>query len=162
MNIRQERFADLVASGMAAAPAYIEAGFKVSPDVAKANASRLLANASVRARVDELRAKASEKAEMKRSDLVALLSAAITTPIGQIDENHALAQEVVIETSGRRRVKSMGKIEAARLLCEILGWKSPEQHVVEAKPSTLESLQERARFVRSGLNLAHREAGHAS
>ena len=163
MNIRQERFAELVAGGMAGGPAYIEAGYKVPPPLAKANACRLLTNANVTARIEELRAIASEKSEFKRADLVRFLVSVLQTPVSDIDANSPLAQEITTDTIGeatiRNRVKMMGKIEAARLLVDIMGWREPEQVVVETGPKALAGIKERAERVASALNLrAHLQA----
>ncbi|MCX6878706.1 MAG: hypothetical protein NTW21_33570 [Verrucomicrobia bacterium] len=163
MNIRQDRFAELVAGGMAGGPAYVEAGFKVSPTVAKANACRLLTNANVAARIKELRSKAAGKSEFKRADMVRFLVSVLQTPVGEIDANSPLAQEVTIDTIGeatiRKRVKMMGKIECARLLVDIMGWKAPDQMTLETGPKTLAAVKERAERVASALDLqAHLRA----
>lgn len=160
LNSRQEAFAQLVASGMPATPAYIEAGYKVSTKVAGTNGPRMLDFAGVAARIKELRAKASENSEYKRADLVKLLVSVLQTPVGNVDEKHVLAQDVTSDTIGeatiRKRVKMMGKIEAARLLVDMMGWKAPEHHVVETGPKTLAGVKERAERVASVLNLRAR------
>jgi hypothetical protein len=46
----------------------------------------------------------------------------------------------------------MGKTDAARLLCDMMGWKEPEQHVVETGPKTLEAVRERAKAMGSPLS----------
>ena len=60
-NQRHERFAQLVATGESGAGAYGEV-YGRKGAVADANASRLLRNAKVRARIAELQQKAAEKA----------------------------------------------------------------------------------------------------
>lgn len=78
-NARHERFAQLVVSGKAQATAYLEAGFKGSESAARANAARLIATDSVRARVSELQRKGEAKAlvtrEMVITGLLALAQA---------------------------------------------------------------------------------------
>jgi phage terminase small subunit len=81
LSEQQERFCQLIAQGKNQTDAYMEAGYKVkSPEVARANASRLLTNANIDARVMELRHKAAEKAEIDLAWLinkgVAILEAA--------------------------------------------------------------------------------------
>lgn len=57
LSEQQERFCQLIVQGKNQTDAYMEAGYKVkSPEVARANASRLLTNANVEARIAELRA----------------------------------------------------------------------------------------------------------
>lgn len=176
LNIRQERFAEFVARGMPDSQAYIEAGYTKSRKNAEANAWRVKENDGVKVRVAEIRAKDSLREEFTREDLVRHLVAVITTPISRIDKDSPLVQEmtedvigggnrgtlkrgkaasgneVIEETIVRRKFKVMGKLESARLLCEIKGWKEPEQLVVETGPKTLEALEERAKNVVSALD----------
>ena len=57
LSEQQERFCQLIVQGKNQTDAYMEAGYKCKgPDVAKVNASRLLTNANIVARVAELRA----------------------------------------------------------------------------------------------------------
>lgn len=58
---QHEAFAQNLAKGMAQYDAYMAAGYKAKGNAAKVNASRLLTNANVRARVTELTEKAAEK-----------------------------------------------------------------------------------------------------
>ena len=41
-------------------------------------------------------------------------------------------------------LKHLGESEAARLLCEMMGWKEPEKITVDAGPNTLDAIRERA------------------
>jgi hypothetical protein len=155
LNVRQERFTELIASGMPATSAYLAAGYLVSKEVAKANASKLLTNSNVKSKIAEIRASEAQKSEFKREDMVRFLVSVLQTPVGELDASSPLAQEVSLVTVGkttRKRVKTMGKIECARLLCEIMGWKSPEQLVVENRPRAIESIKERAANVASALD----------
>lgn len=70
-NHRHERFAQLIADGLSGAEAYREAGYQVSANVSSVNASRLLKDAKVSARVAELqadRAKAVSEATAKAAE----------------------------------------------------------------------------------------------
>ncbi len=156
MNIRHERFAELVASGVPAVRAYTEAGYSNKGKNAEANATRLMANDGVKSRIAEFRAKSSAKLELKREDLARHLMNAVRTPIGEVDENSPLAQEYTIDREGRKRVKMIGKIECARLLCELMGWKEPEKHEVHAGPSNLDAIRERAKSIVSALDRSGR------
>lgn len=62
-NARHEQFAVGVASGMPATKAYIAAGY--APKAAESNASRLMGNDKVKARIAELRREISQKAVAK-------------------------------------------------------------------------------------------------
>jgi len=68
-NARHESFAQALAKGKTADEAYVLAGFKAN----RGNAARLNANESIRNRVQELQAKAAEKAEWTAADRLAAL-----------------------------------------------------------------------------------------
>lgn len=59
-NQRHERFAQHVANGASATQAYVDAGY--SEGGAEANASRLIANDKVAARIDHLKQQAAKRA----------------------------------------------------------------------------------------------------
>jgi phage terminase small subunit len=62
LSEQQERFCQLIVQGKNQTEAYIEAGYKCSAEHARTAASRLSTNVNIVARVDQLRAKAAEKA----------------------------------------------------------------------------------------------------
>lgn len=136
LSARQIAFARYVAEGMPASRAYMSAGYAAQGNAAEVNGSKLLRNAQVQAEIMKLQADASAKADMTRDELVSFLAKAIRTPIGEIDETSPLAQEVsrdFIEKKGgpeviRVKVKSVGKLEAAKQLIAICGWAAPEKH----------------------------------
>lgn len=68
-NARHEAFARGVAEGKSQTDAYTDAGYKGGP-TAHANASRLIGNATVRARVDYLKAQAANKALVTAEDVI--------------------------------------------------------------------------------------------
>lgn len=163
LNIRQQRFCELVVSGMSATQAYIAAGYNVDAKSAGTAGPRLLENVAVKAQVAAMRAKDARKSEFTRENLAAQLIAAYITPVGAVDENSPLAEEVIRttvvtgtgknkRTETRVRVKMMGKLQSGRLLCDMYGWKEPEQLVVETGPKTLDAIKERAQSVVSALD----------
>ena len=73
---KQEKFAQEVASGKSQADAY-RAAFncaKSNPETVQANASRLMANSTVAARVEKLKAELAEKSLLKREYSVNVLA----------------------------------------------------------------------------------------
>ena len=126
-------------------------------------------NQGVKARIAEIQAVTEARAQFSRDDMAEFLAAIITTPINQIDGSHRLAQEFVVEETKetgtrikkRTRIKIVGKLEAARLLCEINGWKSPTEIQVDDGPNRLADIEARAANVVSLLDRAatrpHRE-----
>lgn len=67
-NARHERFAQELAKGKTQEQAYIDAGYE--PDAARFNASRLITNDNVAARVAELQERAAIKVELTLSDII--------------------------------------------------------------------------------------------
>ena len=132
---RQRTFARHVAEGMPACHAYQAAGYRSTDAAARANSSKLLSNAMVTAEVARLRKDADTAADMTRDELVAFLANAIRTPIANIDETSPLAQEVTRDHLVRKdtaevtrvRIKSVGKLDAAKQLVAICGWAAPEK-----------------------------------
>lgn len=59
-NARHERYAQGIAAGKNATDAYIEAGYTATGGAARANASRLLTDANVAARIAELQSRVAE------------------------------------------------------------------------------------------------------
>lgn len=156
MNIRQERFAERVAAGMPAVRAYVEAGYSNKGKNAEANATRMMENDGVKKRIAEIRAKTSATLDLKREDLARHLHAVVFTPLAELDENSPLIQELVIDRAGRKRVKMIGKIESARLLCEIMGWKEPEKQQIEHTGINMDEIRQRARDAISPFDLRDR------
>lgn len=98
-NSRHERFAQELAKGKAQHDALQLAGFKASGNAARVNASRLLTDANVAARVVELKARAAEKAVVTAADIAR-----------QLDEDREFARELkhsaaaVSATMGKAKV----------------------------------------------------------
>ena len=126
INARHELFAQERARGATADEAYAKAGYK--PD--RGHASRLAANGSILARIDELLEVRNEQAEMKIGEALAFLASAIRTPVGEVDETSTLAQEVTYdqtEQGSRKKVKMVGKTDALKLMADWLGWSKAKQ-----------------------------------
>jgi len=81
-NPKHERFAQNVATGMTATDAYLSAGYETDATAARVSATRLLANVTVRDRVNELlelRGKKEIKATEKAIEKAALTKAWVIT-----------------------------------------------------------------------------------
>lgn len=61
-NPRHERFCHSISKGISGPDAYIAAGYNVSPAVASACASRLLTDAKIQLRLEELQGRAADRA----------------------------------------------------------------------------------------------------
>ncbi len=128
---RHEIFAQEVAKGKRSAKAvYLDLYPDSSPESAETDGPRLLRSAQVRARVDFLQGKGVEAAAIEVSEVLNYLMDAVRTPIGEIDENSPLSEEVTITDTrlGRRvKVKSISKKGAIELLGKFNGWFKPTE-----------------------------------
>jgi phage terminase small subunit len=132
LTVRQERFCELVAAGKTLTDAYIEAGYNVSRNTARANAAASVAKHSIADRIAELRAPQTKKTLLSRDRKRELLA--------QIAENTAM--------------KPLVRIRAIETDAKIAGHFEPEHHVIEGGNKTLEAIRERALKVASALSSA--------
>lgn len=176
LNVRQEKFAELVASGMPATRAYREAGYTDNGRTAESHASRLVENGGVKARIAELRKPQTAAATMTKEEKLAFLAAIIRTPIDQIGPDSPLCQEYTEDCIGggragklkqgaapagnetvtplvfRIKTKMCDKLRALELHSKLVGDFEPEKIEVEAGNQTLATIKERAANVVSVLN----------
>lgn len=132
---QHEEFAYAIASGKTGAQAYKDTVARdCTAKTALEAASKLLRNPNVRARVAYLRKQLAEYVSDRhgwdREKLASYLIEALETPVGEVDQQHRLAQEVAVTQDGTK-VKTFGKAEAAKQLAQLCGWNEPEQ--VESK-----------------------------
>lgn len=120
-NPRHERFAQLVAGGMAAQRAYVEAGY--SARSAESHATRLVGNGGVKARIAALQSETARAAAVGREEVVARL---IRIGMGEPVESHetSLSGEA---TAIEAPAKTADQIKALALAAKLCGWeKAPE------------------------------------
>jgi len=130
---QQERFVELyLANESDAAAAYVQAGYQSkNPNSAAAAACRLLKKDYIITAIEARREKLREAAHLSRMDVVGFLCDTIKTPVGEIDEHHKLAQEHSSEETEQRsssRIKMPSKLEAVKILVQMMGWNEPEKH----------------------------------
>ena len=99
MNLtpKQEKFAQCVADGMSQADAYrtaYDCKPTTKPETAQANASRIMSDSTVLARVEELRAQLSEKSIWTRADSVKALKEVALNPASKGSETVAAIKEL--------------------------------------------------------------------
>ena len=91
------------------------------------------------------RRRMAEADQYQKWQLIEFLTRAITTPVGQIDEESDLAQEVTREEIGeqvaRTRIKIVGKLDAAKQLATLLSWNAPEKITLDASEQLAGLLQ---------------------
>lgn len=129
LSPKQKKFADYYLEGIAAGIAYTRAGY--SPNGAKEAACRLLKTEKVAAYIEAEQERISAQSRIKQWQLLEFLSDVITTPVGDIDENSILAQEVTRDEIGEQTlkttVKMVNKIAAIDRLTKMLGWNAPKK-----------------------------------
>jgi hypothetical protein len=126
LNIRQQRFAEFVVSGMSATQAYLRAGYKVSEKVAGNSGSRMMENDGVKAFIAKLRAPDTAKAVLTK------------------DEKREILAELI-------RKKKLTPSDIVRCMAEdskLAGHYEAERIEVETGPITLDTIKEIASRVR--------------
>lgn len=129
-SIRQLRFEELIAAGEVPATAWIEAGHKVTRNVAKSAANRSLSYVDVKARIAILRAPQTAATQLTRD--------AKRNMLREIAENRNASLDA--------RIRAMAEDS------KMAGHYEPEHHVVDAGPNTIASIRERAAKVRSAMS----------
>lgn len=105
-NARHERFAQEIVKGASGREAYKTAGYKPKNDnVADANASRLLSDAKVRARIAELQERAAVRAELTVLDI-----------LDELNQARLLAMQ--LEQPAAMVSASMGRAKVAGLIVD--------------------------------------------
>ncbi|RUS42281.1 terminase small subunit [Cohnella sp. AR92] len=124
---KQKRFADFFIESGNATDAYLKAGYKVkSADVAKANASRLLANANVRAYIDSLIASKDEERIAKQDEVLEFLTSVLR---GKVQEQIPLGLGMGEQTLVKKELDGKDRIKAAELLGKRYGiWADKVEH----------------------------------
>lgn len=172
---------------MAATEAWIRAGYNVTREVARVNASESLSKPHIKSLVEDLRAKNSRESIASADELKRFYTAIIRTPIGELSPSSPLVvewstnrvsggtrgklrrgqadsgNEVVEPQVIRTRVRGHDKLRAAELLAKLCGYNAPDRLEIETGPKTLDAIRERAEHVRAVLarNVTFRTGGTA-
>lgn len=125
MNIRQERFAELVASGIPASRAYPEAGYSGRGKNAQGNASALMENHGVIARLAELQKETRKVARLTKEQKLEILEKIMCS----------------------QQEKARDRIAAIKIHNVMTGDNAPSKMVVEAPPFNLDAVRERIRAI---------------
>ena len=114
-NIRHERFAQGIAKGLPSSTAYIEAGYKARGNSAEVCAARLLRNAQVAARLDELAAKLQSASIADAEEIQQFFTRVMRGKDqdgGELTDDHVTKDGLVIPF----RVSFRDRLKAAELL----------------------------------------------
>lgn len=131
-NPKWEKFAQAVANGSTGVQAYKD---EISSDCttksAIERACQLLSDINIASRVEEIQAAVRDKLEKRlgwsQEKAIAYLVSILETPVGEVDENHRLAQEIGYDTQGQKKIKLPGKGDAMKQLAAMAGWNAPEK-----------------------------------
>lgn len=143
-NPQHERFALLMSKGVfSQTSCYLQVYGEA--EGARQSASRLMTMADIVARVNWLREQAVKDAKAELGEIVKFCLDIIRTPVGYLDEESPLVQEMTRKEMGGHnghlvngneevtpqvfevKVKMPGKLDAAKLLTDLMGWKKPEE-----------------------------------
>jgi hypothetical protein len=153
LSPRHEQFAQCVAGGASAAQAYRDTYPNASTATAETHGPELLRRSQVAVRVDELRGiqrtVVTEEFKVSREDMVRYLHEVLITPVGEIDADHVLAQEMTRSRRVRGRgedgeewetekIKMPAKMDATEKLIKLAGWYAPETRRIEGMDQMLE------------------------
>lgn len=106
-NTRHELFAQGLAKGKTQEQAYIDAGYE--PDAARFNASRLITNDNVAARVTELQERGAIRVELTLADIIKEI------------------EEARVAALGAETVQASAAVSASKAKAELLGLGAPKK-----------------------------------
>lgn len=108
---------------------YMQAYPDSAPDSARANASRLMTNDSIRKRIEFLRLELVRDVKITVEQQIHWYKQVKDTPTGFIDAESPLAQEVNYdgETGAVTKIKIPSKMDASRQIDKLLGFEKPQE-----------------------------------
>lgn len=128
LSEKQRKFAEMVATGVAAVTAYQRAGYAAKKEAAITCASRLLTNAKVKRYVRALRRKAVDESEegavLTLVEKRRWLARVVRTPLSHVTEESDLCQEHTVTTTeagGSEKIKMPCKLRAMELDAKLAG-----------------------------------------
>lgn len=131
-NPKYEAFAQAVANGSTGVQAYkdhVSNGCTTKSAIERA--SHLLRDVNVSSRVESLRKTAEETLEKhlgwNKLKAMTYLVEVLETPIGEVDQNHRLAQEISFDSEGQMKIKLPAKNDAMKQLSAMTSWNEPEK-----------------------------------
>jgi hypothetical protein len=136
-NPAQERFCQLYADGrFSGRSCYAQAFGSENDGTCRTMACSLLTNVDIQQRIAWLREESLKNWKCEKEEVMRFLHAVVMTPVGYVDEESPLAQEVtrdIIEKGEEEpdvlkvKVKMPGKKECAELLAKMQGWEKPAE-----------------------------------
>lgn len=153
---QQERFCQLMALGAYSNySCYLQAYPNSSAEAARSSSSDLLTNPNIRARIDALRAEALKAVKITLEDQLRWYKTVRDTPVGYVDEESPLAQEVQKEIEGTEetgpilkvKIKTPSKMDAARQIDKLMGYDRDKD---DPMAKAVDTMAEMVRMIREG------------
>jgi hypothetical protein len=135
-NVRHEKFAQCVGSGLSGADAYRQV-MNYTGKEADGNAANWMNRPGVRERVNELKEANSRKATLSREQAIAFLCNVISTSAAKVDADSPLVQSAEFVDGKPVKLRIPDKIAAAKELIKVCGWAKPDR-IELAATDTLE------------------------
>lgn len=133
---QHERFCQLMAKGIYSNySCYLQVYPDSTAAAARSSSSDLLTKANIQSRIDWLRKRAAEGVIFELQDGLKFLVDVIRTPVGYLDDESPLTQEVQRDITGTEeegvvtkvKIKMPGKMDAMKLMADIKGWKKSDE-----------------------------------
>lgn len=153
---QQERFCQLMALGAYSNySCYLQAYPNSSAEAARSSSSDLLTKPNIRARIDALRAEALKSVKITLEDQLRWYKTVRDTPVGYVDEESPLAQEVQKEIEGTEetgpilkvKIKTPSKMDAARQIDKLMGYDRDKD---DPMAKAVDTMAEMVRMIREG------------
>lgn len=153
---QQERFCQLMALGAYSNySCYLQAYPNSSAEAARSSSSDLLTKPNIRARIDALRAEALKAVKITLEDQLRWYKTVRDTPVGYVDEESPLAQEVQKEIEGTEetgpilkvKIKTPSKMDAARQIDKLMGYDRDKD---DPMAKAVDTMAEMVRMIREG------------
>ena len=128
---RQEKFAQLCASGLNNSEAYRRLSGKERN--ADGRAAQLMAQPGVRERVAEIKEQNARGAQLTRDELLGFYSEVIRTPADKVPPGSPVIQAFE-ENGNGRKIRIVDKAAAGTALAKMCGWDQPTKIVVKTDP----------------------------
>ena len=131
-NVRHEKFAQCVASGLTGADAYRQV-MNYTGKEADGNAANWMNRPGVRERVNELKEANSRKATLSREQTIEFLCNVINTSAAKVDADSPLVQSAEFVDGKPVKLRIPDKIAAVKELIRICGWAQPARLELSAR-----------------------------
>ena len=139
-NVRHEKFAQCVASGLTGADAYRQV-MNYTGKEADGNAANWMNRPGVRERLNELKEANSRKATLSREQIIEFLCKAVTTSAANVEADSSLVQSAEFVDGKPVKLKIPDKIAAVKELVRICGWSQPARVELSARDTLAEFIK---------------------